>query len=136
MKPKDKKVPDAVFVPTLPDVVDKMLELAAVKKDDLLYDLGSGDGRIVLTAAKSRGCKAVGIEINQELVQTSRDEARKAKLDLLTTFEHADLFEADFSMATVVAVYILPEMLEKLKPKFAKVKAGTRIVSHNFAIPE
>ena len=133
-EPKPKKAPDAIFVPTPPDVVDKMLELAAVKKDDLLYDLGSGDGRIVIAAAKA-GCKAVGIELDMVLIRKSRESARTAKVETLAAFEPGDLFEADFSKATVVALYILPEMMRKLLPKFDKLKDGTRIVSHNFAIP-
>ncbi len=130
-----KKVPDAVFVPTPPDVVKQMLGLAAVKKDDVLYDLGSGDGRIVIAAAKTHGCKAVGVELDKELVTKSRERAKEAEVEKLVTFEEADLFEADFSGATVVALYILPKMSQKLIPKFDKLKPGSRIVSHCFAIP-
>jgi len=133
-RPK-KKVPDAVFVPTPPDVVAKMLELAAVKKDDVVYDLGSGDGRIVIAAAKTHGCQAVGVELDKELVEKSRDRAKEAKVEKLVMFEQDDLFEADFSKATVVALYILPTMSKKLIPKFDKLKPGSRIVSHCFPIP-
>jgi hypothetical protein len=132
---RKKKVPDAVFVPTPADVVRRMLELAAVKKDDLVYDLGSGDGRIVIAAAKTHGCKAVGVEIDTELVDKSRDRAKEAGVEKLATFECADLFDADFASATVVALYILPTMSQKLIPKFDKLKPGARIVSHCFAIP-
>jgi len=133
-RPK-KKVPDAVFVPTPPDVVAKMLELAAVKKDDVVYDLGSGDGRIVIAAAKAHGCKAIGVELDGELVAKSRTRARKAGVEKLVTFEESDLFEADFASASVVALYILPTMSQKLIPKFDKLKPGARIISHCFAIP-
>lgn len=131
----NKMVPDAVFVPTPADAVAKMLELAAVKKDDVVYDLGSGDGRIVIAAAKAHGCKAVGVELDKDLVAKSRDRAKRAGVENLATFERGDLFEADFSNATVVALYILPTMSQKLIPKFEELKAGTRIVSHCFAIP-
>ena len=130
-----KKVPDAVFVPTPPDVVARMLEMAAVTKADAVYDLGSGDGRIVVAAAKGYGCKAFGVEIDKELVAKSRERAKAAKVESLATFDCGDLFDADFSDATVVALYILPEMSRKLIPKFEKLKAGSRIVSHAFAIP-
>jgi outer membrane protein assembly factor BamB len=130
-----KKVPDAVFVPTPPDVVTKMLELAGVKKDDVVYDLGSGDGRIVIAAAKTHGCKAMGVELDKELVVKSRTLAKDAGVEKLATFECGDLFESDFSSATVVALYILPTMSKKLIPQFEKLKPGSRIVSHCFAIP-
>ena len=132
---KKRKVPDAgVFVPTPPDVVTKMLELASVKKSDVVYDLGSGDGRIVIAAAKL-GCTAVGVEWDKELVATSRVKAQEAGVDKFATFEIGDLFEADCSKANVVTLYILPTMLKRLVPKLNKLKDGTRIVSHAFAIP-
>jgi len=130
-----KRAPDAVFVPTPPDVVKRMLELAGVKKDDIVFDLGSGDGRIVIDAATRHGCKAVGVEIDGELVARSRERAKEAGVEKLATFEHADLFEADFSSATIVALYILPTMTKRLIPKLDKLKPGSRVVSHVFAIP-
>jgi SAM-dependent methyltransferase len=130
-----KKAPDAVFVPTPPDVVAKMLELAAVKKDDVVYDLGSGDGRIVIAAAKAHGCKAIGVEIDKELVAKSREKAKQAGVEQRATFEHEDLFEADFSRATVLALYILPSMSKKLIPKIDKLAPGARVICHVFAIP-
>jgi precorrin-6B methylase 2 len=133
-RPK-KKVPDAVFVPTPHDVVVKMLEMAAVKKDDVVYDLGSGDGRIVIAAAKTHGCKAIGVEIDKELVDKSQQRAKELGVEKLVRFECGDLFETDFSNATVVALYILPEMSRKLIPKLDKLKPGSRVVSHAFAIP-
>jgi WD40 repeat protein len=110
------------------------LELAEVKKADLVYDLGSGDGRIVIAAARL-GSTAVGVEWDKDLVKESLAKAKEAGVEKLATFEHGDLFEADFSKADVVAVYILPTMLKKLTPKLNKLKAGSRIVSHAFAIP-
>jgi len=132
--PRDKE-PDAVFVPTPSDVVQKMLELAEVKKTDVVYDLGSGDGRIVIAAAKRFGCQAKGVEISKDLVEMSRSAAREAGVETLATFELGDLFEVDFSTASVVALYILPNMCEKLTPKLNKLKPGARVVSHCFAIP-
>jgi outer membrane protein assembly factor BamB len=129
------KIPDAVFVPTPPDVVSKMLELAEVKKTDLVYDLGSGDGRILIAAAKTYGSTAVGVELDRELVKQSREAAKQAGVEKLVTFEHGDLFEADFSKADVVALYLLPTVLEKLVPKLNKLKPGSRVVAHAFAIP-
>jgi protein-L-isoaspartate O-methyltransferase len=134
-EPKKKKVPDAVFVPTPKDVVGKMLELASVKKEDVLYDLGSGDGRIVIAAAKKHGCKAIGVELDKELVEKSRERARVAGVEIVVEFQCMDLFESDFNSATVVALYILPEMSRKLIPKFDKLQPGSRIVCHEFAIP-
>lgn len=131
-----KQVPDAVFVPTPADVVRKMLQMAAVTKDDLVYDLGSGDGRIVIAAAQTYGCKAIGIEIEKDLVALSRVTATAAGCEKLATFEHGDIFEADFSKANVVALYILPAMSQKLIPKLDKLKPGSRVVSHYFAIPD
>jgi outer membrane protein assembly factor BamB len=132
---RKRSVPDAVFVPTPPDVVSKMLELAAVKKQDLVYDLGSGDGRILIAAAKNCGCRAVGVELDRDLVRQSRAAVKEAGVEKLVTIEHGDLFEADFSKADVVAVYLLPTMLQKLVPKFNKLKPGSRVVAHAFAIP-
>jgi SAM-dependent methyltransferase len=130
-----KKVPDAVFVPTPPDVVNQMLDLAKLTKEDVVYDLGSGDGQIVIAAAKSVGCKAVGVEIDKELVAKARDKAKKARVEKLVTFEQGDLFEADFSTASVVALYLLPSMNQKLVPKLNKLKGRSRIVAHYFPIP-
>ena len=112
-----------------------MLELAAVKKTDVVYDLGSGDGRIVITAAKKYGCTAVGYELDKELVESSRAKAEAADVKALVTIEARDLFTADLSEADVVALYLLPQQLEKLLPQLEKMKPGTRIVSHQFAIP-
>ena len=130
-----KRVPDAAFVPTPHDVVKRMLELATVTKGDAVYDLGSGDGRVVIAAAKTYGCKAFGVELDRALVAKSRDRAKAAGVEKLATFEQGDLFEADFSGATVVALYVTPSMSRKLIPKLDKLKPGSRVVCHCFPIP-
>jgi outer membrane protein assembly factor BamB len=132
---RQRKAPDALFVPSPPDVVKRMLELAEVKKDDLVYDLGSGDGRIVIAAAKDYGCKAAGVELDKDLVTKSRARVTAAGVEKLVTIECANLFEADFSQATVVALYLLPTMNQKLVPKLSALKPGARIVAHSFPIP-
>jgi SAM-dependent methyltransferase len=121
------------YVRTPDHVVNAMLKLAGVKKTDFVYDLGSGDGRIVIAAAKDYGARGVGIDIDPERVQEARDNARKAGVDALVKFEVNDLFDADFRDATVVAIYLLPDVNLRLRPKLLKdLKPGTRIVSHDF----
>jgi SAM-dependent methyltransferase len=122
------------FVPTPPEVVDRMLELAEVKSGDVLYDVGSGDGRIVIQAAKNYGIRAVGIEIDGDLVEKARARARAEGVAHLTEFREEDAFAADISEATVVTLYMLPEFNFKLKPKLSKLKPGARVVSHDFGI--
>lgn len=122
-------------MPTPHDVVEKMLNLASVRKRDTVYDLGSGDGRIVITAAKKYGSRAVGIEIDRELVEISQAKAEQAGVATNVTFERRDIFTADVSAADVIAVYLLPSQLERLLPQLEKLKHGARIVSHQFAIP-
>jgi cyclopropane fatty-acyl-phospholipid synthase-like methyltransferase len=123
------------FVPTPIEVVDKMLELAAVKKSDLLYDLGSGDGRIVIRAAKKYGIRAVGIEMDQLLLQKSRTDARAAGVSRLVEFRAEDALQTDLSQATVVTLYMLPWFNEKVKPNLRRyLKPGARIVAHDFGI--
>jgi cyclopropane fatty-acyl-phospholipid synthase-like methyltransferase len=113
-----------------------MLEAAHVGKNDVVYDLGSGDGRILIEAAKKYQCKAIGVEIDPDLVTLSRKRVEEAKLEKLVTIKHDDLFAADFGDATVVTVYLFPDLLKRLMPKFEKLKPGTRIVSHQFPIPD
>jgi hypothetical protein len=121
------------FVPTGQKVVEKMLELAEVKKGDVLYDLGSGDGRIVITAAKKYGVKAVGFEIDPELIKQSRERIRKEKLEKLAEIREQDILTVDLSPATVITMYLLPEVNLKLRPKIrSQLKPGSRIVSHDF----
>jgi predicted RNA methylase len=122
-------------VPTPQDVVEKMLELAKVKRTDVVYDLGCGDGRIVVTAARKYGCKAVGFEIEQELVKLAKENVTKEALGRLVTIEKNDLFTADLSGADVITLYLLPRMNTRLLPQLEKLKAGSRIVSHEFPIP-
>jgi protein-L-isoaspartate O-methyltransferase len=127
------KKPDVVFVPTPQPVVDAMLELAGVKRTDVVYDLGSGDGRIVITAAKKYGARGVGIEIDPVLVQKATDNAAAAGVSDRVRFVTADIFAADISRATVVTLYLLQSINERLRPKLVReLKPGTRIVSHVF----
>jgi cyclopropane fatty-acyl-phospholipid synthase-like methyltransferase len=112
-----------------------MLRLAGVGKDDLVYDLGSGDGRIVATAARVHGARAVGIEIDSDLVKLSRKTIAAGGLQSLASIEQKDMFAVELSKASVVAVYLPEQFLEKLKPQFAKLPRGARIVSHQFKIP-
>jgi SAM-dependent methyltransferase len=124
--------PDVIFVPTPQDVVDRMLELAKVKKDDVLYDLGCGDGRIVVTAAKKYGCKAKGFDIDPQRVKESLENVQENKVQELATIERRDIFKLDLSEATVVTLYLLPSLNVKLVPQLKKLKPGARIVSHDF----
>ncbi len=127
--------PDAIYLPTPEGVVQKMLDLAGVKENDLVYDLGSGDGRIVIAAAKNFGAHGIGIEIDADLVNQSIDNAKREGVSDRVTIKRGDLFDADFSNATVVALYLLPELNARLLPKLRQLPAGTRIVSHQFLIP-
>jgi cyclopropane fatty-acyl-phospholipid synthase-like methyltransferase len=123
------------FVPTPIEVVDGMLELAEVKKGDVVYDLGSGDGRIVIRAAKKFGVKAVGIEMDNWLLDKARKDARAAGVSHLVAFRAEDALKADISRATVVTLYMLPWFNEAMKPSLKKfLKPGARIVAHDFAI--
>jgi len=127
------RAPDVIFVPTPQEVVEDMLRLANVKKGDVLYDLGSGDGRIPVTAAKLYGIRAVGIDIDPERIREAQDNARKNGVESLVQFRLQDLFEADFREATVVTLYLLPDLNLKLRPRLLEeLKPGTRIVSHQF----
>jgi precorrin-6B methylase 2 len=131
---KDLRAPDVIFVPTPPEVVDSMLKVAKVGKDDVLYDLGSGDGRIPITAAKKYGiARGVGIDINPERIQEANENLAKAGVGEKVSFLNADLFEANLSDATVVTLYLLPSLNLKVLPKLlSELKPGTRIVSHAF----
>lgn len=123
------------YVPTPVAVIDQMLKLAEVKKGDVVYDLGSGDGRIVIRAAKKYGVKAVGIEMDQILLAQARKAAKKAGVSHLVEFRSEDALKADISAATVVTLYMLPWFNEAMKPSFQKyLKPGSRIVAHDFGI--
>lgn len=125
--------PDVVFVPTPQEVVEEMLRLAAVRKGDVLYDLGSGDGRIPVTAARLYGIRAVGIDIDPARIAEARENARRGGVAKLVEFRLGDLFKMDFREASVVTLYLLPELNLKLRPRLlAELKPGTRIVSHQF----
>ncbi|MDI6742022.1 MAG: methyltransferase domain-containing protein [Smithella sp.] len=137
---KPSRTPDIYFVPTPHDVVDVMLRLADVKKNDIVYDLGCGDGRIVIAAAKKAGARAFGFDIDPEMVETSRANVKKAGVENLVTIAEKDIFELDLRKASVVTLYLLPELNVRLIPQLDKLKPGTRIVSHDFdmegVIPE
>jgi SAM-dependent methyltransferase len=127
--------PDVIFVPTRESVADEMLKLGGITAADLVYDLGSGDGRIVLLAAQKYGARGVGIEIDAKLVQIARTVAREGEAEGRVTFVHGDLFEADISPATLVTLYLSPGVNARLEPKLQKeLRPGTRIVSHQFPI--
>ena len=131
---KELRAPDVVFVPTPQEVVDAMLEVAGVGKGDVLYDLGSGDGRIPITAARKHGiARGVGIDINPERIREANENRKRAGVGERVRFINADLFETDLGDATVVTLYLLPELNLKLLPKLLKeVRPGTRVVSHAF----
>jgi SAM-dependent methyltransferase len=129
----DGEVP---FVRSTPEVIDRMLDLARVKPSDLLYDIGSGDGAIVIRAAKKYGVKGVGIEIDQGLVTKARDNAFRENVQDLVEFRAQDAFTVDVSAATVVTLYMLPDFNAKLRPILDRqLKPGTRVVSHDYEIP-
>ena len=129
---KASRKPDVIYVPTPQEVVDKMLELAEVKKDDLVYDLGCGDGRIVVTAAKKYGCRGVGYDINPKRIKESLENVEKNNVGHLVRIEQEDIFTLDLSKANVITLYLLPSLNVKLIPQLEKLKPGSRIVSHDF----
>ena len=130
-QPQEKK-PDVPYVPTPNEVVEAMLKLANVNSNDVLYDLGSGDGRIPITAAQKFGTRATGVEIDPYLVDKSRANAQQAGVADRVKFLQQDLFKTDLSDATVVTLYLLPHINLKLRPTLLRLKPGTRIVSHAF----
>ena len=126
-------VPDVVYIPTPQPVVDAMLEAAAVKDTDVVYDLGSGDGRIVITAARKYGARGVGIEIDPALVRKATENAAAAGVSGRVRFVTQNIFDADISEATVVTLYLLQSINERLRPKLVReLKPCTRVVSHVF----
>jgi cyclopropane fatty-acyl-phospholipid synthase-like methyltransferase len=133
--PLGRKAPDVFYVPTPPAVVDAMLELAHVTASDVVYDLGSGDGRIPIAAAQKYGARAVGIDIDPQRIAEANENAKLAGVTDKVTFLNADLFESNFSDATVVTLYLLPSLNEKLMPKLkTELKPGARVVSHAFTM--
>lgn len=125
--------PDVIYVPTPVEVVEAMLQVAKVTKNDIVYDLGTGDGRIPVTAAKKYGARGVGIDIDPQRIKDANENVQKNGVGDRVRILHADLFEANISEATVVTLYLLPSLNVKLMPKLLKeLKPGTRIVSHAF----
>lgn len=130
---KPARTPDVPYVPTTEKAVEEMLKLAGVKKSDVVYDLGCGDGRIVIAAAKTFGARGVGIDINPERIKEARDNAKRAGVENLVRFEENDLFEANIKEASVVTLFLLPQINLKLRPKLiSDLKPGTRVVSNTF----
>ncbi len=129
---QEKPVLDVPYVPTRPQVVDAMLELADIKEGDLLYDLGCGDGRIVVKAAKKYGAKGVGIDIDPQRIAEANENAKREGVTDKVKFVNANLFTTDLNKATVISMYLLPVVNMKLRPKLMALKPGTRIVSHAF----
>jgi hypothetical protein len=126
----------APWVPTPPEVIVKMCDLAEVDKDDVVYDLGCGDGRMVIYAAKALGARGVGIDVDPEMIKESKVIAKRSGVEKLVTFKQADATKADISEATVLLLYLLPESNELLRPVFERdLKPGTPVVTHNYMIP-
>jgi SAM-dependent methyltransferase len=128
------KKPDVIYVPTPNDVVAKMLEMANVQQDDLLYDLGCGDGRIVVTAAKRYGCRAVGYDVDPKRIKESLENVARNDVGELVSIEQKDIFTLDLSKANVITLYLLPSLNVRLIPQLEKLKPGSRIVSHDFSM--
>ncbi len=128
------KTPDVGFFPTPQPVVDKMLELARVTRSDIVYDLGCGDGRVVVTAAKRFGARAVGFDIDPVRVAEAYNNIQKHKVAKLVTIEQKDLFTVDLSPATVVTLYLLPKLNDQLLPQLEQLPSGARVVSHDYGI--
>ena len=128
------RAPDVMFVPTPQEVVDAMLRLGNVTEGDVVYDLGSGDGRIPITAAQKFGATGVGIELNPDLIKEANENAARAGVGDKVRFLNQDLFETDLRPATVITLYLLREMNLKLMPKLKQLKPGTRIVAHSFGM--
>jgi ubiquinone/menaquinone biosynthesis C-methylase UbiE len=126
------KEPDVIYVPTPQSAVDRMLEMAKIERGDLLYDLGCGDGRIVVTAAKRYGIKAIGYDIDPERIKESRENVRTNGVEHLVTIKQADIFTLDLRDANVVTLYLLPQLNVRLMPQLRQLKPGSRIVSHDF----
>lgn len=124
---------DVWYVPTTQPVIDRMLKMAKVRPLDVVYDLGCGDGRMVIAAAKQYGARGVGVDLDPRRIREARANAKAAGVEKLVTFEVGDLFEMDLREADVVLLYLLPELNRRLKPKlFAELKPGARVVSHDF----
>jgi SAM-dependent methyltransferase len=134
-QPPPSREPDVVFFATPQAVVDKMLELAQVTNQDVVYDLGCGDGRIVITAAKRYGARAFGFDIDPKRVEEAKRNVEANGVGNLVTIERRDIFELDLSAATVVTLYLLPGLNQRLIPQLLRLPPGARIVSHQFPMP-
>lgn len=129
-----EQTPDVVYVGTPYDLVAAMLKLARVKKEDVVYDLGCGDGRMVVLAAKKYGCRAFGFDIDPERVAAAKENVRKNGVGSLVKIEEKDLFKVDFSGADVLPLYLLPEINKRLLGQFEKLKPGARLVFHDYGL--
>jgi SAM-dependent methyltransferase len=130
---RPKRKLDVWYVPTPHEIVDRMLDVAKVRPFDVVYDLGCGDGRMVIAAAKKYGARGVGVDLDPARIREARANAQQAGVEKLVTFKVADMFETDISEATVVMLYLLPELNRRLKPKlFAQLRPGARVVSHDW----
>jgi len=130
---RPKRKLDVWYVPTPPEIVDRMLDVANVRTGDVVYDLGCGDGRMVIAAAKKYGTRGVGVDLDPARIREARANAKQAGVESLVTFKVADLFQTDLREATVVLLYLLPELNRRLKPKlFAELQPGARVVSHDW----
>jgi SAM-dependent methyltransferase len=127
---------DVIWVPTPDDVVERMLTMAQVTPNDFVIDLGSGDGKIAIMAAKKFGARALGIEYNPDMVKLSQENARQAGVAEKASFRRADIFASDFSQATVITMYLLPALNMKLRPQILSMRPGTRVVSHSFSMED
>jgi len=128
---------EALYLPTPQPVVEAMLHLAGVSRTDVVYDLGSGDGRIPIAAARQHGARGVGIEFDARMIERARCHAREAGMESRVEFRQEDLFQSDLREATVVTLFLFPHMVQQLGPKlFAELRPGTRIVSHRFGFGE
>ena len=129
-----ERTPDCVYVGTPYDVIDKMLETASIQKGDLVYDLGCGDGRIVVAAARRHGCQGAGYDINPERVRDARSNVRKNRVSHLVKIRQQDIFEVDLRPSNVIMLYLLPELNLKFLPQFERLKPGSRIIAHDYDI--
>jgi len=128
-------IPDVIFIPTPHDIVAEMLKLAQVGNDDVVYDLGCGDGRIVVAAARQYGCRAIGFDIDPRRVEQSRENVSSGNVESLVNIEHRDIFTVDLEPASVITLYLTPKYNARLIPQFKRLKPGSRIVSHQFPMP-
>src|SRR5687768_14361256 len=127
---------DVIWVPSPDDVVERMLAMAQVTPNDFVIDLGSGDGKIAIAAARKFGARSLGIEYNPDMVKLSQDNARAAGVAEKASFRRADIFATDFSQATVVTMYLLPALNMKLRPQLLSMRPGTRVASHSFSMED